>query len=283
MSATIFWKVRKKTFDFSNAASTPLIMGILNLTPDSFSDGGQFLDSEKALLRALELEKEGADIIDVGAESTRPGAIPVSAEEECKRLMPALDLILKEVKIPISLDTTKAKVAELGLKKGVAIINDVSGLKADPEMANVIQSYKAGVVVMHRRGTPETMQQMTDYHDLVSDVLRELEESIRLALAAGISEEQIAIDPGLGFSKTAEQNFEIIRRIPEFLVFGRPVIVGASRKSFLGKITAKQPEERIFASTTMAALLAERGVHVLRVHDVSATRDALLVTKEIIR
>ena len=257
-------------------------MGILNLTPDSFSDGGKFLNPEKALLRAIELEAEGADVIDIGAESSRPGARPVSLQQECERLDSALDLILKQVKVPVSLDTTKAKVAEFGLKKGVAIINDVSGLKADPNMASVIRNHESGLIIMHRRGTPETMQSFTDYRDLVSEVLQELRESMDLALAAGICENQIAIDPGLGFSKTSEQNFEIIKHIADFLTLKRPIIVGASRKSFLGKVTGRESHERVFASTAAAVLLAERGAHILRVHDVRATKDALLVAKEVL-
>ncbi len=258
-------------------------MGILNLTPDSFSDGGKFLNPDEALKRALELVAQGADIIDIGAESTRPGAKPVSFEEEKERLFPALDEILKEIRIPVSLDTTKSKIAKLGLERGVSIVNDVSGLKSDPDMAQVVREYEAGVVLMHRRGTAETMQSFTHYNSLIDDILDELAESIRIAEKSGISFEQIAIDPGLGFSKTPEQNFEIIKSLPRFKQFKRPIVFGASRKSFLRNLTGERPEDRINASTAIAALAVERGADILRVHDVQATRDAILMTKEIIQ
>ena len=238
---------------------------------------------EFALEKALQLEAQGADIIDIGAESTRPDATQVTFEEEINRLFPVLDEILKLVTAPVSIDTTKAKVADLALAKGVSIVNDVSGLKDDPEMAHVVHQHQAGVVVMHRRGTPQTMQNLTHYENLIEEVKDELSESIAVARKAGISHEQIAIDPGLGFSKTANQNFEIVRSLSEFKCFERPIVVGASRKSFLGKVTGKETRERVFASAAIAALLVERGAHVLRVHDVSATRDAVFVTREIVQ
>ncbi len=252
-------------------------MGVLNLTPDSFSDGGKFQNPESALRHALQMEEAGADLIDIGAESTKPGAEAVSSNEEIKRLFPIVDLILQKVKVPLSLDTTKAKVADLALGKGVAIINDVSGLGEDPEMASVISRRGAGVILMHRRGTPKTMQTLASYQDLMSEIENELEESIRLAERAGITAEQIAVDPGLGFSKTPEQNFEIVKSLSRLKRFSRPIVVGASRKSFLGKITGKETSEREFATTAVHALLIERGANVLRVHDVSAARDACLV------
>lgn len=258
-------------------------MGILNLTPDSFSDGGQFLDPKEALARAEQIERDGADLIDIGAESTRPGAQPVTLEEEMKRLCPALEMILEKVKLPVSIDTTKSKVADWALGRGASIINDVSGFREDAEMPAVIKQHGAGVILMHRRGSPETMQKLTQYERLISDIIWELEESIGIAEKAGVAQEQIAIDPGIGFSKTSEQNFEIVRSIAKFRQFSRPVVVGASRKSFLGWATGREAGERVYASVALAALLAERGVHILRVHDVAATRDAVSVVREVAR
>ena len=256
-------------------------MGILNLTPDSFSDGGQFLNPDLALKRALQMEQEGADFLDIGGESTRPGAEPVSEEEEIRRLFPLLEKIVREVRIPISVDTTKSRVADLALEKGAVIVNDVSGLHQDPKMISVVRKHGAGIILMHRRGTPQTMQSLTHYRDLISEVEEELLESVRLAGDAGIAEEQIAIDPGIGFAKTAEQNFEIVKSLERFKRFGRPLVVGASRKSFLGKATGRSENEREFASEAVHALLVERGANILRVHDVRAAKDACLVASAV--
>ncbi len=273
------WKIKGNVFEIEEGL--PLLMGILNLTPDSFSDGGEFITPDQALRRALAFAGEGAAIIDIGAESTRPGVSSISAEEEISRLIPSLELILKHVKLPVSIDTTKSEVAEIALRKGAAIVNDVSGLRLDENMAKVIAKHEAGAVIMHRRGDAKTMQSFTDYGDLVSDVLAELRESLGIADQAGIPEECIAIDPGLGFSKTAGQNFEIIKRLREFEVLGRPLMIGHSRKSFLGQLSGKGPRERDAVSATLSALLAERGAHVLRVHDVAATREAVLIANKI--
>ncbi|MBI4368382.1 MAG: dihydropteroate synthase, partial [Candidatus Omnitrophica bacterium] len=202
------------------------MMGILNLTPDSFYDGGRFLNPEVALEQSYRLVQDGADILDLGAESTRPGAKPVSDEDELSRLLPVLDKLKGQIHVPISVDTTKSAVARQALEHGVHIINDVSGLRQDPEIASVIKEFKAGVVLMHRRGTPETMQLMTDYNDLIEDVSHELSESMAIAESHGISQNQIVLDPGIGFSKTAEQNLEILERLGEFKRLGRPVLVG---------------------------------------------------------
>ena len=256
-------------------------MGILNITPDSFSDGGKFFNHNVALSRAIQLEAEGADIIDIGAESTRPGAKVISAEEEISRLFPLLEKILEKVSVPVSIDTTKARVADRALSCGVSIVNDVSGLRADPEIADVVCRYEAGIILMHSRGTPETMQTLTNYDDLVSGIFCELSASVEFAKAAGISEEQIAVDPGIGFAKTREQCFEIVNRFSEFQKFGRPLVAGASRKSFLGQTDEGAPETRASRSAAVAALLAERGANVLRVHDVRLTKDAVNATKEL--
>lgn len=256
------------------------MMGVLNLTPDSFSDGGKFT-GEIALERAIQLEKDGADLLDIGAESTRPHAKSISTQEEIDRLFPVLTEILKHVKIPVSLDTTKSKIADLGLEAGVSIVNDVSALAADPKMPFVIERHHAGVILMHSRGTSESMMNLTNYHDLVKEVCEELSKSISTALHSGISSSQIAIDPGFGFAKNEEQNFELARSFSKFLEFQRPVVVGISRKSFLGKITGRDVTERDFATCAMHAFLLERGVSVIRAHDVKAAKDAISVVSKI--
>jgi len=260
----------------------PLIMGILNVTPDSFSDGGQFLDPEDALRRAVRLVQDGADILDLGAESTRPGAFPISEQEELDRLLPVLERIASEIQIPISIDTTKSKVAEEALAQGARIINDVSGLKQDPKLGTVVSEYGAGIVLMHRRGTPETMQLMTHYQDLIGDLIKELSESVAIAESCGISADQMVIDPGIGFSKTPEQNLEIIERLNELKSLGRPILIGPSRKSFIGAVTGQSPDKRLMG--TVAACLAafERGARIFRVHDVWAVKEALAVSEAIL-
>ena len=260
----------------------PLIMGILNVTPDSFSDGGQFLDPEDALRRAVRLVQDGADILDLGAESTRPGALSVSEQEELDRLLPVLERIAGEIQIPISIDTTKSKVAEEALAQGARIINDVSGLKQDPKLGTVVSEYGAGIVLMHRRGTTETMQLMTQYRDLTGDVAKELSESMAFAESCGISADQMVIDPGIGFSKTPEQNLELLERLNELESLGRPILVGPSRKSFIGAVTKQAPDKRLMG--TVAACLAafERGARIFRVHDVWAIKDALAVSEAIL-
>lgn len=258
-------------------------MGILNITPDSFSDGGKFISPEDALKQAKQLARDGADILDIGAESTRPGAKAISAEEEIERLSAALDLIAREIQIPISIDTTKSNVAEFALKKGAQIVNDVSAFCADSDMVKVVRDYGAGAVLMHRRGNPETMQTLTHYKDVVPEVICELEERLEFAEKNGIKRDALAIDPGLGFSKTADQNFELIKRISEFHQWSLPVVVGASRKSFLRKIAGDDPKDRVTASVTVTTFLANEGVHVLRVHDVRETREAIAVTQELTR
>ena len=202
----MIWNIKNGALQLEH----PLIMGILNLTPDSFSDGGQFLGPEQALRRAIRLVQDGADLLDLGAESTRPNAFPVSEQEELDRLLPVLELIVKEIQVPISIDTTKSKVAKEALSRGAHIVNDVSGLKQDPELGKIVSEHGAGIVLMHRRGTPETMQLMTQYHDLMGDLIKELSESMASAESFGISRDQIVLDPGVGFSKTPEQNLELL-------------------------------------------------------------------------
>jgi len=248
-----------------------VLFGILNVTPDSFSDGGRYSRLETAVEHGLALEKDGADVVDIGGESTRPGAQPVSAEEEIHRVIPVIRALKSKLKIPVSVDTTKAAVAEAAAAEGAVIINDVSGFADDPRMATVAAASGAGVILMHRRGTPTTMQNLCRYENVVEDVRRELQERLNAALAAGIPRNRIALDPGIGFAKTREQNLELLRNLKVFSAFSRPVMIGVSRKSFLGG------ELQTRSAGTLAAELWSwlRGARMIRTHDVASTRRAL--------
>lgn len=274
----MLWKARTFTLTFER----PLLVGILNLTPDSFFDGGRFLGPDRALEQAFRLVQDGADILDLGAESTRPGATAVSEEEELNRLLPVLDRLKGQISIPISVDTTKASVARHALERGAHIVNDVSGLSHDPELARVVQEFEAGLVLMHRRGTPETMQLQTDYLDLIGEVKSELSESIETAGFYGVRADRMVVDPGIGFSKTAEQNLELLERLGEFKTLGRPILVGPSRKSFIGSVTKQPPDKRLFGTVAACVLAFERGGNLFRVHDVWAVKEALRVTQAIL-
>jgi dihydropteroate synthase len=245
-----------------------LLMGVLNVTPDSFSDGGQFFDHEAAVAQGLQMVADGADIVDVGGESTRPGSASVSADEEIGRAMPVIKRLSAEVRVPLSIDTRKPEVAAAALEAGASIVNDVSGARAEG-MFDVVRDAGAGLVLMHMRGEPATMQQLTEYDDVVADVRRELADRLDAALEAGIDPERIALDPGLGFAKSYEQNFVLMREITAFLVLGRPLVVGPSRKSFIGKVLGDVPvDHRIEGTAGAVAWLAGQGVPILRVHDV---------------
>ena len=251
-----------------------LIMGILNVTPDSFSDGGRFLSPDAAVKRALIMEKEGADIIDVGGESARPGADPVPVEEELRRVLPVLERLRGKLRIPISIDTTKAEVAEAALRAGASIVNDISALRFDPAMASVVAEFGAGLVLMHMLGTPKTMQQAPHYEDVVREVREFLAERALYAQSQGIPREAIAVDPGIGFGKTVEHNLELLRRLPELVELGFPVLVGPSRKSFIGAILGLGVEERLEGTLAACAVAVVRGADILRVHDVREVRRA---------
>jgi dihydropteroate synthase len=288
---------------FQWAVQRTLVMGILNVTPDSFSDGGKFIDPVEAVAQARAMIAAGADIIDIGGESTRPGAQPVTEAEEIRRVVPVIVGILaaestpspsKEGSsdsaplqrrgwgwIPISIDTTKATVAEAALAVGTRIVNDVSALRSDERMADVVRDSGAGVVLMHRQGEPGTMQVNPRYGDVVREVREFLAERIEFAVAAGIGREQIAIDPGIGFGKTVEHNLELLARLGEFTTLGCPVLVGASRKSFLGKVTGRESGERLAGSLAAAALAIVRGARVVRVHDVAETRDVVRLVESV--
>jgi len=274
----MIWKIRSGTLTFTR----PLLMGILNVTPDSFYDGGRFLKPDEAADQARRLADQGADLLDLGAESTRPDADPVSEEEEWNRLLPVLDEILETIRIPISIDTAKSGVARRALERGADVINDVSGLRGDLEMAGVVKDFAAGVVLMHRRGTPKTMQSLAQYDDVVTEVTQELRQGIEAAESNGISPEQIVVDPGIGFSKTAVQNLEVINRLADFERIGRPILIGPSRKSFIGAVIKQEPRQRLFGTIAACVLAFERGARIFRVHDVAQVKEALLVAEGIL-
>ncbi len=245
-----------------------LVMGVLNVTPDSFSDGGKYFSHEDAVRRAFNIQAEGADIIDIGGESTRPGALRVSAKEEIDRVIPVLKKFIKKAKVPVSVDTTKPEVAEEALRAGASIINDVTGLLQDERMAGVISSYKAAVVIMHIKGTPQTMQRAPHYKNLLSDIREYLKKGIRAAQKAGINNDSIIIDPGIGFGKTVEHNLTIINSIGGFKEMGFAVMIGLSRKSFMGKVLGLSVEDRLTPTIACNTLAIKNGADIIRVHDV---------------
>jgi len=253
----------------------PIIIGILNVTPDSFWDGGAYAGTENALRHARKMVADGADIIDIGGESTRPGSEPVTSAEEIQRIKPVVELLIEDAQVPLSIDTRKADVAREMLQAGGHMINDVSGLKHDPAMAEVVAESGAPVVIMHMRGTPETMRTLTDYDDVTGDVKRELAEQVAVAEAAGILSRNIIVDPGIGFSKTAEQSVELIARLDELKDLGKPILLGTSRKSFIGKTLGLDPQDRLEATITSCIVGVRNGANILRVHDVKAVSRAL--------
>ena len=252
----------------------PLIMGILNVTPDSFSDGGRSFDHGRAFEKALQMEAEGADIIDIGGESTRPGAPSVSSDEESARIIPVIERLAGSLKCAISVDTWKSGVAGRALSAGAEIINDISGFTFDPQMAGLAAATGAGVVLMHTRGTPDKMQQDTAYHDLLAEISTGLRTSLAHAREAGVSDGCIAIDPGIGFGKGAAGNLELLRRLAELSSFGLPILTGPSRKSFIGKVLGREDtDDCLFGTAAAVALSVSHGASILRVHDVRAMRD----------
>jgi dihydropteroate synthase len=256
-----------------------LIMGILNVTPDSFYAGGRYPDAQSAVERAFELEQAGAEILDIGGESTRPGADPISADEEIARVLPVLEGLHGKLRIPISLDTHKATVAKAGLTAGAEIINDVSGLRGDPEMAALVRQRGAGLVLMHMRGSPRSMHKGPFARDVMRDVVQGLQASIALARRAGISESKLLLDPGIGFGKNYRQNFELLARLPELSRLGYPLVVGVSRKGFIGwalggKGQAWPAEKRQWGTAAAVTTAIVNGAHIVRVHDVSEMAQA---------
>jgi len=257
------------------------LMGIVNVTPDSFSDGGLYLDSDRAIGHARELAAEGADLLDVGGESTRPGAQAVSAEAELRRVLPVLEG-LGGVGVPVSIDTSKAAVAEAALEAGAGLVNDVTALRADPELAAVCAARGCDVVLMHMQGSPRTMQEAPAYGDVVEDVKGFLAERIDFATGAGIAEDRIWVDPGIGFGKTVDHNLELLRRLGELRDLGRLILVGTSRKSFIGRLTGRDVDQRLGGTIASNVLALRAGADVLRVHDVAQVREAMRVAEAIL-
>jgi dihydropteroate synthase len=257
---------RNYCFDFSKKT---YLMGILNVTPDSFSDGGQYFDKSDAIKRAIQMSEDGADIIDIGGESTRPGSKPLAIEEELRRTLPVIEALTKEIDTPISIDTYKSEVAKRALDAGAAMVNDISGLRFDPEMSKVVSAYKVPVVIMHIKGTPKEMQKNPVYEALIPEIMDYLRESIKSAKEAGIAEDMIIIDPGIGFGKTFEHNLEIIHNLYNFTLLEKPLLVGLSRKAFIGKILGDVPAgERLEGTAAAIAISIINGANIIRVHDV---------------
>jgi dihydropteroate synthase len=266
-----------------DAGARPLVMGILNVTPDSFSDGGRYADASRAAARALELQAEGADIIDVGGESTRPGSQPVAADEESRRVVPVIAEIAAQMDVPVSVDTQKAAVAEAALDAGAEMINDVSALRSDLTMAGLAARRGVPVILMHMQGTPRTMQESPTYDDVVTDVAAWLRERVRHALAAGIRPERIIVDPGFGFGKTVGHNMELLRRLHELHELGHPLLVGTSRKSTLGALLDAEVDERLHATLATVAAAVLAGCQIVRCHDVRPAVEVVKVCEAIRR
>lgn len=258
-------KTGKKTFVFGERT---FIMGILNVTPDSFSEKGTFFETDAAVMRGLEMAEEGADIIDIGGESTRPGAEQVSLEEELKRVLPVLERLAPKISIPISMDTYKAEVARRALEAGADIINDISGLRFDPGMVEIVADHNAAAIIMHIKGTPRDMQLSPTYQSLIQEIIDYLNESIRITKVAGIASDKLVIDPGIGFGKTLDHNLTIIKNLEAFKAMGKPILLGTSRKSFIGKITGTEVEERTIGTAATISVGVLKGADIVRVHDV---------------
>lgn len=268
------WQLRTRALEFGRR---PKLMGIVNVTPDSFSDGGSYWNTGQAIEHALRLVADGADILDIGGESTRPYAAPVDADEELRRVLPVVQAVCERTKTPVSIDTFKASVAQAALAAGAEIINDITGLTGDPEMLSVAAERGAGVCIMHMQGTPQTMQDAPHYDDVVEDILDYLRERRDALVAAGIPLDRLCLDPGIGFGKTHEHNLTLATNARRFHELGRPLLVGHSRKGFIGKVLGDKTADRTLGTVGVSLALARQGVQMLRVHDVRATRDALLL------
>jgi dihydropteroate synthase len=266
------WQLRTRRLELGRR---PLVMGILNVTPDSFSDGGRFFSQQLAIDQALRMEDEGADILDVGGESTRPYSQEVDAEEELRRIEPVLEAIVGRLSIPVSIDTSKASVAAAAIQRGAEIINDVTGLERDPAMIELARASGAGVCAMHMRGTPQTMQDDPVYDDVVAEIFQYLRSRDETLVAAGLDPARICLDPGIGFGKTHEHNLTLVRGVAAFHALGRPLLVGHSRKGFIGKLLGDKSLDRDAGTAGISLALAAAGVQVLRVHNVAMTRQAL--------
>ncbi len=260
------------------------VMGILNVTPDSFSDGGCFFDRTKAVRHSLAMVRDGADIIDVGGESTRPGSCGISVREELRRVIPVIKALAKRFRVPISIDTMKSEVADEAIRAGATIVNDVSGLKYDNKMASVVAKHGASLIIMHIRGTPRDMQLNPRYKDAVRDIIRDLKLSFNKAVKAGVDSKKIMIDPGIGFGKTFRHNLEILNRLEEFKELKVPICIGTSRKSFIGRaIGVKDPGERVIGTVATCVIAVMKGARLIRVHDVKEAAQAVRMTESVLR
>ena len=275
------WKIVERVFDLSRQG---LIMGVLNVTPDSFSDGGKFLTAEKAVEHGMQMAAEGADLIDVGGESTRPGAEPVAAEEELHRVIPVIEKLRPKIHIPISIDTSKAQVARAAIETGASIVNDVTGGRGDEEMLPLVAETKSAFIIMHMQGNPRTMQLEPRYADVASEVADFFRQQYARAIECGSDPMAIAFDPGIGFGKTVEHNLELLAQLEKIRVHDRPLVIGVSRKGFLAKlIGAPEMEARLGPTLALTSLLRSRGADVFRVHDVKENATALRVTEAILQ
>jgi len=257
------------------------VMGILNVTPDSFSDGGRYVDADAACAHAMAMIEQGADLLDIGAESSKPGAVAIDEEEERRRLLPIVRELCRRTTIPLSIDTTKAAIAEEALDAGAALINDISALRFDPRMASVVARSGAGVILMHMQGTPATMQRTASYTYVVEDVRAFLAARLEVAQQAGIPRDRILLDPGIGFGKNCEHNVTLLNHLDAFQTLGRPIVVGVSRKAFLGKILGRTIDERLMGTAGAVAVAIMKGARVIRVHDVAPIRDVVKIVEAI--
>ncbi len=257
------------------------VMGILNVTPDSFSDGGRYVDADAACAHAMAMIEQGADLLDIGAESSKPGAVAIDEEEERRRLLPIVRELCRRTTIPLSIDTTKAAIAEEALDAGAALINDISALRFDPRMASVVARSGAGVILMHMQGTPATMQRTASYTYVVEDVRAFLAARLEVAQQAGIPRDRILLDPGIGFGKNCEHNVTLLNHLDAFQTLGRPIVVGVSRKAFLGKILGRTIDERLMGTAGAVAVAIMKGARVVRVHDVAPIRDVVQILEAI--
>lgn len=275
------WQVRNQTFHWGDRT---YLMGVLNVTPDSFSDGGLFHPLEAAIVQARALIAAGVDILDIGGQSTRPNAVEISLDEELSRVLPIIQAVRQESDVPLSIDTTRAAVAQAAIAAGADIVNDISGATFDAAMLPMVAKLAVPIVLMHIRGTPQTMQQLTDYDDLINDILTFLKERVEAAIACGIDHSRLAIDPGIGFAKTYAQNLEILRRLPEFRTLDCPLLVGASRKSFIGHILNQpDPQQRVWGTAAACCAAIAGKADLLRVHDVREMKDVCRVADALFR
>ena len=275
------FQINLKNGDSIVLGERTVIVGVLNVTPDSFSDGGLHFDVTRAVDRALELESEGADIVEIGGESTRPGSHRVSVKEELSRVLPVLSTLAGRTRVPIAVDTYKSQVAAAAIANGAAIINDISALRFDPELAKVVARERAAIVLMHMRGEPATMQSIPPSLDIFTDIQTDLGQAISLAESQGIRRDKIIIDPGIGFGKTLEQNLAILDQLDRFEAFNLPLMIGTSRKSFIGRITEREESERKFGTAASVAIGIIRGAHLVRVHDVKEMVEVVRVADAI--